>query len=103
MLYEVITQYTFARQQIVTNDEEVAEKYSTTIVIPARNESGNIENAIKRIPRFGKYTEIIFVEGNSTDDTWEQILKVQEKYKNTHVITSYSIHYTKLYELDSQK
>ncbi len=83
-----LNQYTFARQQIVTNDEEVAEKYSTTIVIPARNESGNIENAIKRIPRFGKYTEIIFVEGNSTDDTWEQILKVQEKYKNTHCIKS---------------
>lgn len=55
--------------------------FSTSVIIPARNESGNIENAIKRMPQFGKHLELIFVEGNSTDDTWETIQKVQEKYK----------------------
>ncbi|GAB4253489.1 MAG: bifunctional class I SAM-dependent methyltransferase/glycosyltransferase family 2 protein [Vicingaceae bacterium] len=64
----------------------VDEKYSTTVVIPARNESGNIEDAILRMPKFGKHVEIIFVEGNSTDDTWETIQKVAEKYKDTHDI-----------------
>jgi len=34
----------------------------------------------------GSRTEIIFIEGNSTDDTWETIQKVAEKYKNTHDI-----------------
>lgn len=61
-------------------------QFSTSIVIPARNESGNIENAIKRIPKFGKHVEIIFIEGNSTDNTWETIQKVQQKYKDTHDI-----------------
>jgi ubiquinone/menaquinone biosynthesis C-methylase UbiE len=56
------------------------DEFSSTVVIPARNESGNIENAIKRMPKFGKHVEIIFVEGNSTDDTWETIQKVQQKY-----------------------
>jgi ubiquinone/menaquinone biosynthesis C-methylase UbiE len=55
-------------------------EFSTSVVIPARNESGNIENAIVRMPKFGKHVEIIFVEGNSTDDTWETIQKVQQKY-----------------------
>lgn len=60
--------------------------YSVSIVIPARNESGNIENAILRLPSFGKFQEIIFIEGNSSDDTWETIQRVAEKYKDTHRI-----------------
>ncbi len=55
--------------------------YSTTVIIPARNESGNIENAVLRLPLFGKHVEIIFIEGNSTDDTWEKINEIKEKYQ----------------------
>src|SRR5215468_282391 len=40
-----------------------AEVSSVTVVIPARNERGNIEAAVKRIPRFVKALEILFVEG----------------------------------------
>ncbi len=79
-----LNQFVFARK---TPDITTAKKeYSTSVVIPARNESGNIEDAIKRLPEFGKHVEIIYVEGNSTDDTWETIQKVQEKYKDTHDI-----------------
>jgi len=53
---------------------------SVSVIIAARNEKGNIENAIKRIPKMGKHTEIIFVEGGSTDGTWEKIVKVAKKY-----------------------
>jgi SAM-dependent methyltransferase len=49
---------------------------TTTIVIPARNERGNIEPAIKRIPCFADALEIIFVEGGSCDDTWDEIQRV---------------------------
>jgi hypothetical protein len=78
--------YSFAKPIAETNDTLYSEKYSTTVVIPARNESGNIENAILRIPKFGKHVEIIFVEGNSTDDTWQKIQEIQQKYKDTHDI-----------------
>lgn len=81
-----LNQYTFARQNTILNIKEIENKYSTTVLIPARNESGNIEDAILRLPKFGKHIEIIFVEGNSTDDTWEKIKEVQEKYKETHDI-----------------
>ena len=46
---------------------------SCSVVIPARNERGNIEAAIRRIPQLGRHTEIIFVEGNSNDGTAEEI------------------------------
>lgn len=71
---------------IFHQNEEEKKEYSTTVVIPARNESGNIEDAIIRLPKFGKHVEIIYVEGNSTDDTWETIQRIQEKYKDTHDI-----------------
>ncbi len=53
---------------------------SATVVIPARNEKGNIEAAITRIPRFCDDLEIIFVEGHSKDGTWEEIERVQKAY-----------------------
>jgi SAM-dependent methyltransferase len=44
-----------------------------TVVIPARNERGNIRDAVARLPRLGRHTELIFVEGHSTDGTFEEI------------------------------
>lgn len=72
--------YVIARPKI--NRPANNELFSTSVVIPARNEKGNIENAVKRMPRFGKHVEIIFIEGNSTDDTYEEIKRVAEKYGN---------------------
>ena len=66
-----INHFSFAQPRLPYTNKDVEEKYSTTVVIPARNESGNIENAILRMPKFGKHIEIIFVEGNSKDDTWQ--------------------------------
>ena len=71
-----LNHYIFARPMTSLRKSE----YSTSIVIPARNESGNLENALKRLPKFGSHQEIIFIEGNSTDDTWEQVQKLPDKY-----------------------
>ena len=59
---------------------EVRERPSLTIVIPARNERGNIENALTRLPSFGAPTEVIFVEGHSSDGTWEEIQRVAAEW-----------------------
>lgn len=53
---------------------------SATIVIPARNEKGNIEAAVQRIPKFVDDLEIIFVEGHSSDGTWDEMVRVQKAY-----------------------
>jgi hypothetical protein len=55
---------------------------SLSIVIPARNEKGNIESALRRMPDLGaERMEIVFVEGHSTDDTWAEIRRVAELYR----------------------
>ncbi|WP_295387851.1 glycosyltransferase [uncultured Thiodictyon sp.] len=48
---------------------------SVSVVVAARNESGHIEELMARIPEMGGGTQILFVEGNSTDDTYEAIAR----------------------------
>lgn len=49
---------------------------SVSVIVPARNEAGNIERIVERVPEMGSWTEIVFVEGNSSDQTWEKIREV---------------------------
>jgi hypothetical protein len=46
------------------------EETSLSVVVPMRNEAGNVAQALARIPKLGKSTEVIFVEGHSKDNTW---------------------------------
>lgn len=62
------------------NNQYLNEDFSVSVIIPARNESGNIEQAVLRIPKLGKSTEIIFVEGGSIDNTVDEIKRVIKKY-----------------------
>lgn len=71
-----ITTYLVAQKRKVKTNQ-----YSVSIIIPARNEAGNIKNIIPSIPKFGKSQEIIFVEGNSTDKTWHEINKLDNIVK----------------------
>ncbi len=57
---------------------------SCSVVVPVRNESGNIRAALERIPTLGSSTEIIFVEGHSRDDTWEVVQRELATYTGPH-------------------
>jgi hypothetical protein len=59
---------------------------SVSVVVPTRNEAGNIEAAILRTPQMGPDDELIFIEGNSTDTTWETICELKKKYEGTRNI-----------------
>jgi len=65
------------RYRLITNRQ-----YSVSIIIPARNEEGNIAKIVPSIPKFGKWQEIIFVEGNSIDKTWKKVKDEEQKRKN---------------------
>jgi SAM-dependent methyltransferase len=65
--------------------EESGSDYSVSIVVPARNEKGNIENAILRTPEFGKWREFIFIEGHSKDGTYEEMVRIKEKYPDQRI------------------
>ena len=56
------------------------ERASVSIIVPARNEAGNIENVIQRVPSMGPQDELIFIEGGSQDNTWDLIRSLTKKY-----------------------
>jgi SAM-dependent methyltransferase len=60
---------------------------SVTVVIPARNERGNIESAIQRIPQFCDDMEIIFIEGHSKDGTFNEMERVKAAYPDKDIKT----------------
>lgn len=78
-----ITLWITARpRQPVRLDGEVG----CSVVVPARNEAGNIRAALERIPTLGRRTEVIFVEGHSRDDTWETIQRETAAYAGPHLV-----------------
>lgn len=69
--------------------ESAPSSQSVSIVVPARNEAGNIEDAVRRIPAMGPDDEIIFVYGDSADPTWETMVDVQRRYQETrHILVA---------------
>lgn len=44
-----------------------------SVIVPACSEAGNIAAIFDRVPAMGLGTELIFIEGGSTDDTYETI------------------------------
>ena len=72
------------RPQIANRNPEP----SVSVIVAARNEAGNIQNLVNRLPRLAPRMELIFVEGGSKDNTWDVIQEVIAKHTQT---TEYSI------------
>ncbi len=66
-------------------DATAGTDYICSVVIPCRNERGNIEGAVARTPAMGRRTELIFVDGNSTDGTVEEIQRVIRMFPDQDV------------------
>jgi SAM-dependent methyltransferase len=73
--------YLVARLQPDTETENL----SATVLVPCRNERGNIEAAVTRLPKFCDDIEIIFVEGGSSDGTYEECERVQGAYPDRDI------------------
>lgn len=61
------------------------EEVTCSVIIPCRNEKGNVEQAVLRTPNMGKHTELIFVEGHSEDGTFEECERVKTKYSQRDI------------------
>jgi SAM-dependent methyltransferase len=68
-----LTNFVIARTRPNPRQNLSVKDVTISVIVPARNESGNIENLLRRLPRMGKETEVIFVEGHSSDNTYETI------------------------------
>ncbi len=56
-----------------------------SVVCPCRNESGNLEAVVRRLPRLGASTELIFVEGHSTDRTLQECERVRDQMPDREI------------------
>ncbi len=56
-----------------------------SVIVATRNEEGNIESIFKRTPQMGGGTELVFVEGGSTDNTFEKIEEEIAKHPDKKV------------------
>lgn len=61
---------------------------SVSVVVPARNEAGNVDAIVNRLPTMGPNDELIFIEGGSKDDTWARICAAQERFQSTRCIVA---------------
>jgi len=68
-----LTNFIIARPQPQARLTKGGKEPSVSVIIPARNEAGNIKDAFERIPVMGSQTELVFVEGHSKDSTYETI------------------------------
>src|SRR5262249_7492017 len=71
----VLTNFLVARP-IPSSSRALAPLPSVSLIVPARNEGGHIQQLVARIPEMGGATDIVFVEGHSTDDTYATINRV---------------------------
>lgn len=73
-----LTRYTVARPKARCDQ---ARTLSCSVIVPARNEKGNVQPLVDRLPPMGTSTELIWVEGHSRDGTREEIARVMQNYR----------------------
>ncbi len=69
----------------VEQSDSLEREPTVSVVVPARNEAGNVDNIFRRVPEMGAGTELIFVEGHSSDGTYEAIERTAAKYPGKRV------------------
>lgn len=66
-----LTNFMLARPK--KSRDENCDAFSVSVIVPARNEAGNIAQIFARVPNMGSRTELVFVEGHSKDNTYQAI------------------------------
>jgi SAM-dependent methyltransferase len=71
--WAALTNWVVARPMRLDDDRPAP---SVSVICPCRNEAGNIPQIADRLPAMGPHTELIFVEGHSTDNTLQECHRV---------------------------
>jgi hypothetical protein len=62
-----------------------AENVGVSVIVPCRNEAGNVQPAVERIPEMGRRTEILFCDDKSTDGTADEVRRMQRLYPEKEI------------------
>lgn len=63
-----------------------AAQHSVSILVPCRNEQGNVRAAVTRTPRFGSSIEFVFIDDQSTDGTEREIRRCQAEFTDRKIV-----------------
>lgn len=69
----------------LSKSAEMNNRYEVSVIIPCKNEAGNIEAAVTRMPQMGSVTELLFVDGNSRDATPEVMQQMIMRYPEKNI------------------
>jgi len=61
------------------------EGISVSVIVPCRNEIGNVEQAVTRVPQMGRHTEILFCDDKSTDGTPDEVRRMQDLHQDKDI------------------
>lgn len=64
---------------------KIPEEVTCSVIVPCRNEWGNIEQAVAKTPEMGRHMEIIYVEGHSSDGTLKECERIKAKYPDKDI------------------
>ncbi len=68
-------------------ESPATKKLSCSVVVPCFNEEENIKNCVSRVPKMGKWTEIVVVDDGSTDKTIKVVKQLMKTYKNLKLVS----------------
>jgi hypothetical protein len=60
--------------------------HTVTVLIPCKDEEGNVEAVVERMPKFGRRLEILFIDDKSSDRTAERIKQLQEAQPQKNIV-----------------
>jgi SAM-dependent methyltransferase len=61
------------------------EELTISVIIPCKDERGNVHDAVRRMPQLGRETEIIFCDDQSTDGTAEEVVRIRACYPHNQI------------------
>jgi hypothetical protein len=68
-----------------TPPPEPPTEYSVSVIVPCKNEAGNVAAAVARIPPMGRHVEIIFCDDRSTDGTADVVRRMQKEHPDKDI------------------
>ena len=86
VIHEFALNYVIVARTVRPDLIQATKPRSVSIVVPARNEAGHIAQILPRIPQLAPRQEVIFVEGNSHDDTWETVEREAAAYSGPYTV-----------------
>jgi SAM-dependent methyltransferase len=61
------------------------EELSVSVIIPCKNERGNVQDTVCRMPQLGRETEMIFCDDQSSDGTAEEVMRMRTGYPQKQI------------------